>query len=113
MTRLIQFLALSLLTIGLLPLHPQDRRTPQEVLNHALHLADLYNWDDAASDFAEAEKMFLALGDQRNALYASSASSARPPISEASRLLQPNSLMNCTAIPCYKRTRTSASSASS
>jgi hypothetical protein len=67
-TRLIQFLALSLLTIGLLLLHPQGRRTPQEVLTRALHLADLYNWDDAGSDLAEAEKMFLALGDLRNVI---------------------------------------------
>ncbi len=39
-------------------------------LQHALHLADLDNWADAGPDFAAAEKMFLATGDQRNALYA-------------------------------------------
>ena len=45
-------------------------RTAAEKLQHALRLADLYNWADAGPDFAEAEKMFLAAGDQRNALYA-------------------------------------------
>jgi CHAT domain-containing protein len=41
-----------------------------ERLQHALRLADLYNWADAGPDFAEAERMFLAAGDQRNALFA-------------------------------------------
>ena len=70
MIRLIPFSVLFLMTVGSLPLRPQDRQPPQEILDHALHLADLYNWDDAGKDFAEAEKMFLAAGDQRNALYA-------------------------------------------
>jgi CHAT domain-containing protein len=39
-------------------------------LERALQLADLYNWDDAGKHFAEAEEVFLAAGDQRNALYA-------------------------------------------
>ena len=41
-----------------------------EKLQHALRLADLYNWADAGPDFAEAQRLFLAAGDQRNALYA-------------------------------------------
>ena len=41
-----------------------------EKLQHALRLADLYNWADAGPDFAEAARVFLAAGDQRNALYA-------------------------------------------
>jgi hypothetical protein len=41
-----------------------------EVLARALHLADLYNWSDAAPAFTEAEQLFVAAGDQRNALYA-------------------------------------------
>ncbi len=41
-----------------------------EKLQHALRLADLYNWADAGPDFAEAETLFLAAGDQRNAFYA-------------------------------------------
>lgn len=54
-----------------LPLQAQNgQRSPSEVLQHALHLADLYNWSDAAEDFAGAEKMFVAAGDERNALYA-------------------------------------------
>jgi hypothetical protein len=68
--RLIRFSALLLITVWLLPLRSQDRRSPQELLDHALHFADLYNWDDAGEEFAEAEKMFLAAGDERNALYA-------------------------------------------
>src|ERR1035438_9960098 len=68
--RLIRFSALLLITVWLLPLRPQDRHSPQEFLDHALHLADLYNWDDAGEEFAEAEKLFVAAGDGRNALYA-------------------------------------------
>ena len=41
-----------------------------EVLARALHLADLYNWSDAAPAFTEAEQLFIAAGDRRNALYA-------------------------------------------
>ena len=41
-----------------------------ELLARALHLADLYNWADAAPAFTEAEQLFVAAGDQRNALYA-------------------------------------------
>jgi len=48
----------------------QAERPASDVLQHALHLADLYNWSDAAPEFREAEKMFQAAGDQRNALYA-------------------------------------------
>ncbi|MGD0669559.1 MAG: CHAT domain-containing protein [Bryobacteraceae bacterium] len=68
--RLIPFFVLFLTTVGSLPLRPQDRHSPQELLDHALHLADLYNWDDAGEEFAEAEKLFVAVGDGRNALYA-------------------------------------------
>ena len=70
MIRLTLFSVLFLTTVGSLPLRPQDRRSAQERLDHALHYADLYNWDDAGEDFAEAEKLFLAAGDERNALYA-------------------------------------------
>ena len=45
--RLIRFSALLLITVWLLPLRSQDRRSPQELLDRALHFADLYNWDDA------------------------------------------------------------------
>ena len=48
----------------------QAPRSAPEALQHGLHLADLYNWADAAKDFDEAEQMFVAAGDQRNALYA-------------------------------------------
>src|ERR1700722_7620020 len=43
---------------------------PKQLLAHALHLADLYNWDDAGPAFAEAEHLFIDAGDRRNALYA-------------------------------------------
>ncbi len=48
----------------------QDERSASDFLKRALHLADLYNWADAAQDFAAAERMFRASGDERNALYA-------------------------------------------
>ncbi len=41
-----------------------------ELLRHALHLADLYNWTDAAPEFRKAEQIFSVAGDQRNALFA-------------------------------------------
>jgi hypothetical protein len=47
-----------------------QQREPKEILAHAIHLADLYNWDDAGAELAEAERLFLAAGDQRDALYA-------------------------------------------
>lgn len=49
-----------------------EAQQPQakELLVRALHLADLYNWADAAPAFTEAEQLFAAAGDQRNALYA-------------------------------------------
>lgn len=62
-----------LLVPGLLLLALNAQQAPRsatEVLQHGLHLADLYNWADAAKDFSEAEQMFMAAGDQRNALYA-------------------------------------------
>ena len=42
----------------------------KELLARALHLADLYNWADAAPEFTEAEQLFARAGNQRNALYA-------------------------------------------
>src|SRR5580658_8721584 len=42
----------------------------KELLARALHLADLYNWVEAAPDFEQAEHLFADAGDQRNALYA-------------------------------------------
>ena len=42
----------------------------KELLARALHLADLYNWADAAPAFTEAEQLFARAGDQRNALFA-------------------------------------------
>ena len=49
-----------------------EAQQPQakELLAEALHLADLYNWADAAPAFTEAEQLFARAGDQRNALYA-------------------------------------------
>ena len=42
----------------------------KELLARALHLADLYNWADAAPAFSQAEQLFDGAGDKRNALYA-------------------------------------------
>jgi hypothetical protein len=47
-----------------------DDRQAKELLARALHLADLYNWADAAPAFTEAERLFVAAGDHRNSLYA-------------------------------------------
>ena len=70
MIRSARFSALFLMTVGLLPLRPQDVQPAREMLDRALRLADLYNWDAAGNEFAKAETLFLAAGDQRNALYA-------------------------------------------
>jgi CHAT domain-containing protein/tetratricopeptide (TPR) repeat protein len=43
---------------------------PDVLLKKALHLGDLYNWADAAPFFTEAEQLYRARGDSRNALYA-------------------------------------------
>src|SRR5260370_9927360 len=43
---------------------------PDVLLKKALHLGDLYNWADAAQMFTEAEQLYAARGDSRNALYA-------------------------------------------
>src|SRR5213595_181402 len=43
---------------------------PDVLLRQALHLGDLYNWADAAPMFTEAEQLYSAHGDNRNALYA-------------------------------------------
>lgn len=43
---------------------------PDALLKRALHFGDLYNWVDAGPLFAEAEQLYVARGDKRNALYA-------------------------------------------
>jgi CHAT domain-containing protein len=43
---------------------------PNQLLKQALRFADLYNWSDAAPLFLQAEEVFKARGDTRNALYA-------------------------------------------
>ncbi|HSU61822.1 MAG TPA: CHAT domain-containing protein [Bryobacteraceae bacterium] len=55
--------------IALLGIPPKSA-SPEELLTHALYLADLYNWSEAAPEFEQAEKLFSAAGDKRNALYA-------------------------------------------
>src|SRR5712664_4086973 len=40
------------------------------LLKQALRYGDLYNWADAASLFTQAEQLYSARGDSRNALYA-------------------------------------------
>ena len=42
----------------------------RQALDRALYLSELYNWTAAAADYAEAEHLFTAAGDQRNAFYA-------------------------------------------
>src|SRR5260370_33566796 len=43
---------------------------PDALLKQAAHVADLYNWADAAPFFERAEDLYKARGDDRNALYA-------------------------------------------
>src|SRR6266851_1543474 len=43
---------------------------PDVLLKQALRYGDLYNWADAASSFTQAEQLYSARGDSRNALYA-------------------------------------------
>ena len=43
---------------------------PDALLKQALHFGDLYNWADAGPLFTEAEQLYVARGDKRNALYA-------------------------------------------
>ena len=51
--------------------HAQETEDdPDVLLRKALHLGDLYNWADGASFFTEAERLYAARGDNRNALYA-------------------------------------------
>jgi len=51
-------------------LQAQTIDDPDDLLKKALHLGDLYNWADAASLFTQAEQLYAARGDSRNALYA-------------------------------------------
>ena len=44
-------------------------RDPVSLLKEADHLADLYNWADAGPMFEEAQQVFSATGQMRNALY--------------------------------------------
>jgi CHAT domain-containing protein len=54
----------------LLPTARSGTADPPALLKRALHLADLYNWSDAGPLFAQAEQLFEAQGDKRDALYA-------------------------------------------
>ena len=47
-----------------------DQRSANEILDHALRLADAYNWVDAAPEFVAAERAFIVLGDDKNSYYA-------------------------------------------
>jgi CHAT domain-containing protein len=65
--------AISIFLCGLACAFARGQNTtddPDVLLKKALHLGDLYNWADAAPMFTEAEQMYSARGDQRNALYA-------------------------------------------
>src|SRR5258708_17443981 len=54
-----------------MPVHAQTAANdPDAVLKQALRYGDLYNWADAASLFTQAEQLYSARGDSRNALYA-------------------------------------------
>ncbi len=59
-----------LFLIFVLALPAEHVGTAQEHLARALRLADLFNWDEAASDFAKAETEFKAVGDHAGELQA-------------------------------------------
>src|SRR5438874_1486824 len=65
--------AISIFLCGLAWTFAQAQTTaddPDVLFKKALHLGDLYNWADAATMFTEAERLYAARGDNRNALYA-------------------------------------------
>ena len=66
----LRFFSQLMVVVFLIPALNAQSSTANEALARALHLADLYNWVDAAPAFAEAEKQFSAAGDHRDALYA-------------------------------------------
>jgi len=43
---------------------------PDALLKRAIHFGDLYNWADAGPLFVQAEELYAARGDKRDALYA-------------------------------------------
>ena len=56
---------------------PAPFTDPRQAMEKAEHLADIYNWYDAHPYFLEAERMFLAQGDDRNATFRKGESFAR------------------------------------
>jgi CHAT domain-containing protein len=57
------------------PWHDHEQTSPSNedpaaILQQAVHLADLYNWADAAPLFERAEELYKSRSDSRNALYA-------------------------------------------
>ena len=100
-----------LLAFGQLP--PTQTGRAADLLAHALHLADLYNWADAAPEFAEAEALFNSAGDRRNALYAR-LGRIRANIDVTSAVYlryPPSSLMSSATIPCSRPTKNCVCSA--
>jgi hypothetical protein len=49
---------------------PQSQEDAHTLLRRADQLSDLFNWSDAGPLYQQAERLFTAAGDQRNALYA-------------------------------------------
>src|SRR3954466_461731 len=68
--RFVPVLIVAALSISAFPPHSREPEPAQEVLDRALHYADLYNWHAAGPLFERAEQMFRAAGEHRNELYA-------------------------------------------
>jgi hypothetical protein len=86
----------------------------KQLLARALHLADIYNWADAAPAFTQAEELFGAAGDQRNGLYAK-LGRIRSNIERTSKRFQwfPHNSQRCwTMILFFRTIKSSACSAS-
>ena len=77
-----------------------------DLLKQALYLGDRYNWAEAGPLFREAESLFAAAGDERNALHAR-LGSIRASVENGGscfRRFRPSLPTSWRATPCFGRT---------
>jgi CHAT domain-containing protein len=63
-------IAVSLLATAVTGVGYANQAEAETLLQHALRLADLYNWAGASESFSEAERLFIGAKDERGALHA-------------------------------------------
>src|SRR6476661_6068069 len=63
-------IAVGFLAIALTGVVYANQAEAENLLQHGLRLADVYNWAGAAENFSEAERLFIAEKDERRALHA-------------------------------------------